>query len=180
MTRMLRRSALLSLLVATALPAAHAYDGQISFTGQITSSTCILASADKEKSVKLPTVSTNALNTKQSWAGQTPFDIEVHNCPTDKIAIYFEPALNDQHADGSLKNTVTENGANNVALRLRNDKGELMSLNKSFDEQKGSQVVQVNGDSAWKARYSVEYYSADGGATAGGVSANTYFTIVYD
>ncbi len=179
MTRTLRRSALLSLLLAAALPA-QAYDGEIAFTGNITTTTCYVSTADQHKTVALPSVSTDAFGLGNHWAGRTPFSIRLNGCNNEEIGLYFEPVAGAVHADGTLKNSDASNGGSNIALRLLNADGDTINLNgTSLAEQNGSKLVPIGEDSAGDLHYFVEYYSSAGNATAGAVAASIYFTIVY-
>lgn len=155
--------------------AAHAADGQIDFTGSIIANTCVISGGGggANFTVNLPKVSASALTTAGSWAGRTPFQIKLTGCsPDQKVSTYFEqgPTVN---SDGRLM--VDAGGATNVELGLLND--TLGNIAAGAASQ-NSQLVQITSGNA-NLNYYVEYYSPNGGATAGAANSRVQYTMTY-
>lgn len=169
------------ILAASALAlgsvAAHAADGTITITGQVTDQTCAINGGTEDIAVTLPTVGTSTLAAAGQTAGRTPFTISLTNCAAaagtaGEVATYFEPGANT-NADGYLNNT---GDATNVQVQLLGDNNEVIKV-LAGAVQNNSQVVTVNGGSA-NLNYYAQYY-ATSPATAGTVETAVQYTIVY-
>ena len=169
------------ILAASALAlgsvAAHAADGTITITGQVTDQTCTINGGTEDIAVTLPTVGTSTLAAAGQTAGRTPFTISLTNCAAaagaaGEVATYFEPGANT-NADGYLNNT---GNATNVQVQLLGDNNEVIKV-LAGAVQNNSQVVTVDGGSA-NLNYYAQYY-ATSPATAGTVETAVQYTIVY-
>ena len=155
--------------------AAHAADGTIKITGQITDRTCTVDNKSKDLAVVLPTVSAASLAAGQT-AGRTPFTINLTGCSEGKVATYFEPGSTVDYDSGRLNNATGD--AKNVQVQLLGDNNQVIPvLAKTAGTQANSQEVNVAGGSA-ALNYYAEYYAKDQ-ATAGSVATSVKYTIVY-
>lgn len=175
LTRTLLATSLLTLLPL----AAQAADGEINITGKIVANTCDITSGNAGKhAVLLPTISANSLQSAGETAGRTPFTITLANCTSDsgKVGLYFEPGVGTDMSTGKLKNSAAT-AASHVQVGLLNADLSNIALDQPQGNQ-NSQWVDISGGSA-ELSYYAEYYTAAGGATAGDVKADTYFTLTY-
>ena len=157
--------------------AAHAADGTITITGQITDRTCTVDSKSKDLAVALPTVSAVSLAPGQT-AGRTPFTISLTNCSEGgKVATYFEPGSTVDYDSGRLNNDTGT--ATNVQVQLLGDNNQVIPvLAKTAGTQANSQEVTVTANGSAALNYYAEYY-AKAQATAGSVATSVKYTIVY-
>lgn len=166
-----------SLLIA---PAAHAYDGQITFNGEITSMTCTINAGTPDFTVTLPTVSTTALNAAGVTAGRTPFAIALTNCaPTtaaNAVSTYFEPGATVNPNSNQL---YTTGGATNVELRLLNADDYSKILAGAAQGSQNSHTFSIDATGNATMNYFVEYVAVGGAATAGMANSNIYYTVAY-
>ncbi|MBV8158513.1 MAG: type 1 fimbrial protein, partial [Dyella sp.] len=115
-------------MAALAPTTASAYDGQISFTGNITAKTCTVklnGGSSATGTVALPTVSTSAFSGVNSTAGQTAFSIAVSGCSTGmaNVATYFE-AGSTVNSAGRL---ITSGTATGLDLQLLYSDGSVVN-----------------------------------------------------
>ena len=156
--------------------AAHASDGTISITGQITDRTCAVDSKSKNLAVVLPTVSAVTLAPGQT-AGRTPFTINLTDCSEGKVATYFEPGTSVDFNSGRLNNVSGD--AKNVQIQLLGDNNEFIPvLGKAVGTQLNSQEVNVTAGGSAALNYYAEYYAQDK-TTAGDVKTSVKYTIIY-
>ena len=156
--------------------AAHAADGTITITGQITDRTCTVDSKSKDLAVVLPTVSAVSLAPGQT-AGRTPFTINLTDCSEGKVATYFEPGTSVDFNSGRLNNVSGD--AKNVQIQLLGDNNEFIPvLGKAVGTQLNSQEVSVSAGGSAALNYYAEYYAKDK-TTAGDVKTSVKYTIVY-
>lgn len=166
-------------LAAMLSSTAQAADGTITINGEITAQTCQISGngGGKDFTVTLPTVSTSALPTAGATAGRTPFNISLSNCSPNSgnVAVYFEPGANVDSRTGHLKNTAAS-GAEYVQVGLLN--ADHSDINLGAGD--GAQNMQFVALDAGKAtlNYFAQYVATDA-ATAGTVTTNTLYSIVY-
>ena len=174
----------LSILLATAglalaATSAHAADGTITITGEITGQTCTISGngGGKDFTVTLPGVSTSALAAPGSTAARTPFQIALSKCTPNSgnASVYFEPGLTVNAGTGQLKNT---NGtAENVEIGLLNKDGSNIKLGATQGNQK-SQVVPIK-DGAATLDYYAQYVATGGAAGSGSVDTSVMYSVSY-
>jgi major type 1 subunit fimbrin (pilin) len=164
--------------LAMLAPAANAADGTITFNGSITGQTCTVASSGGGSTftVTLPKVSTSSLATAGSYAGRTLFTINLSACSpaTGGAYVNFELGPNTDTATGGLRNAAT-GGATNV---------EVFLLDSTFAQVKvGTPVATPTYTpitaGAATLTYYAEYMAVNGAATAGAVTTNVDYSIVY-
>lgn len=149
--------------------------GIITFTGSLTGETCEIV-GDKNFTVSLPKLSTNALKAAGSEAGSKEFKISVKNCSSTlkNIAVHFEAVggSDRDNVTGNLKNSLTDSNtaASNVQVRLYKDQEQI----RLGDTSKSIALV----NSAAEMGFAGGYY-ATGQATAGQIEAKAIYTIAY-
>ena len=170
-------TAALAIAGLATFASAHAADGTIEFTGNITANTCSIngGNGGENFTVALPTVSSKTLEVAGSTAGRTPFKIALSGCTSDQpVSVHFEGGPTVSQETGRLM--VDAGGASQVELGL---------LNNSFGEikagaatgQQNSQVVNLANGKA-DLDYFVEYHSL-GNATAGAANSRVQYSISY-
>jgi major type 1 subunit fimbrin (pilin) len=167
-----------------ATTAAHAADGNINFTGEISDVTCSIngvtpGTGDVNIAVNLPKVSAKALASAGQTAGAQAFAIMLGKtgettCQNGKVAsMHFEadsPAIDK--ATGML--TVT-GGATNVQIGLLNDKGAKINL---VDNTNTTQATIV--DNQVTLAFVARYEAVNGAAGSGGASSTVRYSIAYN
>ncbi|HHF3724872.1 TPA: fimbrial protein [Haemophilus influenzae] len=178
----LHRLALLACMVA--LPA-YAYDGKVTFQGEILSDgTCKIETDSKNRTVTLPTVGKANLSHPGQTAAPVPFSITLKECnaaDATKANLLFSGAAKGQlylsNATGSGKATnvgIQIVKADGIGAPIKVD-GSQANSEKAPDtgkEQNGT-VIQPRFD------YFAHYY-ATGAATAGEVEATATFQVQYN
>lgn len=199
--RLKRAMAVAGITTAIALPmSSHASDGTITFAGAVTASTCTLsvngASNNGTATVTLPTVDTAALtgSTPKKTAAGTFFSIGVSGCsavadiglgtpaaPTH-VAIYFEAGPTVDQATGGLINT-TGAGYSNVEVMLYNASGSTVvgtQVMPGTGTNQPTALTIASGGTQWfYAGYSTSGAGV-GGATAGAVSTQVTYSLIYN
>ncbi|MCA7955484.1 type 1 fimbrial protein [Burkholderia seminalis] len=172
--------------------AAHAADGTITFTGNVTAATCKIdgtaAGATSNKSVAMPTVSSGSLNAAGAVAGRTAFGFKLTGCAVDsdnskgnptKVQVMFENATNVT-ADGKLsldKGTIEAPEAKNVVLQVLNDQQAPIKVGANSLDQ-NSQVVSIGDDGTAQLNFFAEYL-ATGAATGGSANSKVQYSLIY-
>ncbi|WP_409422219.1 fimbrial protein [Pseudaeromonas sp. ZJS20] len=169
-----------ALLAAALLSGtAQATDGTINFTGTLTSSTCTV-SVNGGSDVTLPTLSTDALTDAGSWAGRTPFTVDLSSCSMEDslttVGLYFETTSEIDSSNGTLNNSGT---ASNVQVRLRNADYDVLDLTGGDMDSQNSLAATPDGSGNASIDFFAEYYSEAGSAGAGTVTAQAVFSLNY-
>lgn len=158
-----------------------AADGTITFTGEITDTTCVIAgdgTVGSNFEVTLPTVSTTALSAAGRTAGAKAFDISLGTtgspCAATNVGVNFEPGPNIDAATGMLRNATGGDYATNVQVAILNN----ASVKIDLRDNTNSQIVPVTGGIA-VLNYTGQYEAVGGGATAGDVSTSVQYSITY-
>jgi len=157
---------------------AFASDGEIKFTGEISSTTCTINGGTKDINVALPKVAAAALTNVADKAGHTKFSIALTNCTpaSGSVTTYFESGPNIDAETGNLKNTDLS-GAANVQLGLENMDQTRIDLSKASGSQ-GAEVVAI--DTAGNATLSYNaFYVATGAVTPGPVTSSVMYSMDY-
>lgn len=185
-------STLLAVAGLGLMSTAHAADGTITFTGNVTAATCKIdgaaAGTTSNKAVAMPTVSTGALNAAGAVAGRTAFGFKLTGCAVDtetskgnptKVQVGFENATNVT-ADGKLsldKGTAEAPAATNVVLQVLNDQQNPIKVGANAPDQ-NSQVVSIGSDGSAQLNFFAEYL-ATGAAVGGSANSKVQYSIVY-
>lgn len=161
-------AAVLSLILPVV---AYASDGTVTFTGQLTASTCTVDNPNQ--TVILPQVSTASLTTPGQTLGQTYFNIDLSNCTAGvNVSAFFEAGPN-VNAGGRLTNT--GGSATGVDVELFNTAGT--AINIGVAGQTAPVVPDATG--AARLRYSAAYHRIAGSISAGNVDTSVTYAIDY-
>ncbi|QBJ78988.1 fimbrial protein [Aquitalea sp. USM4] len=176
----MQRTSIALLLACTGfMTQAHASDGTISFTGQVSTSTCTIsvAGSGNNGSISLPPISTKALAASLATAGATPFSISLSGCTgsATQAAIWFENDANVTAA-GRLVNSGT---ASNVDVAIYNTSSSTHIPIGQTSTTFGSSGTAFSISSGSATLHYLARYYANGQATAGTVSANVNYTVQY-
>lgn len=183
-------SAIATVLMASlgmvTLNANAASTGTITFNGAVTANTCDVNIENQGESatIKLPTVSTSALNKSGDTAGRTAFTMALSNCTVqtvgqqDTVSAFFQAGPSVNLSTGRLNNTENQ-GANNVSLQLLDVTGSYNAIKVGNASQAtNTQGVKVTGGGQATLPYAVEYY-AEGKSTAGTVTSTVVYNLQY-
>nr|WP_322107374.1 fimbrial protein [Paraburkholderia sp. J41] len=178
MKKNLRAIAIVGTLLGAASVGAHAADGTITFTGNVTAQTCTISGNGGTSSftVALPTVSASSLAAAGQTAGRTPFNIALTNCAqSGNVHTFFEQGPTIDTTTGNL--LVNAGGATNVEIQLQNADLSTIALNQADSAQKSESVAISSG--AATLNYYAQYF-ATGKATAGAANSSVMYTMSYN
>ena len=175
----MKKLALIAALSVVGIANAQAADGTITINGLVTDKTCDIDTNSKDLIVTLPTVSRQTLANAGDVAGRTPFQINLEDCSEGKVATYFEPGATVDFNTGRLINQATA-GAQNVDVQLLGSNNQVIPVLAAgaSGAQANSQWVDVVEGGSADLNYYAEYY-ATGASTAGEVTTNVQYTIIY-
>ncbi|MEM5388439.1 fimbrial protein [Paraburkholderia phymatum] len=170
----------MAIAAGAALPtASFAYDGTITFSGNITATTCQISGNGQGSNftVSLPTVSVSSLPKDTDWAMRTPFTIALTNCTpaSGSAGVYFEPGATVDTTTGQLINATGT--ATNVEVGLLNGDTSKINLGQGATTQ-NVKVASIASGSATLS-YIAEYVAKGGAAGAGSVQTTSQYTIIY-
>ncbi|EOI5730374.1 fimbrial protein [Cronobacter malonaticus] len=153
-----------------------ASQGTVTFNGKLIAETCEIDTNDINKTVTLPTLSTQTLANAADEAGSTSFTIKAVNCPTaiTKVAAHFE-ALDSTGFNpltGNLTNAAATGAAKNVEVRLYNTDSTTIPVGGT-----GS-AFNVQSDQTAVMTYIGGYY-ATAATEPGDVTAKVNYTLSY-
>lgn len=163
---------LVAAILSSASVGAFAYDAQVNFNGEVLDQTCEVNgnTGTTVVDVTLPKVNKSALAGAESWAGNTPFEFTLSNCPVSSTTAKWE--LTGQVDDaGTLVNTVA---GTNATVRLLDPNGNFININTDA----GYNFTPAADGSA-TLKYMAQYYSKAGSATAGPLQTVGYWTLTY-
>ncbi|AOY02228.1 hypothetical protein BJP62_05925 [Jeongeupia sp. USM3] len=153
---------------------ASAADGTISFTGEISASTCEVSGASGAVDVTLPTVGLTSLKAAGDTAGATPFSISVTNCAMGgKTYAYFEAGANT-NSQGRLDSTGSATG---VEVEILNKDETPINVGGAGDQGVAKVDVDASGDAT--LQYLARYY-ATAAAGAGNVATSVQYSVIYE
>jgi major type 1 subunit fimbrin (pilin) len=169
---------LCALALAVSAGANAAYDGKVTFDGELIDDTCTIATDSVDIKVPLPKMQTSLLAAAGDSAGATTFKINVENCPTaiTKVAAHFDANANSgwDPATGNLTNAAATDPAKLVQVRLYNtDDNSQIAIG-----QAGHQFPVDTTTNKASMIYAGGYY-ATGKAEAGKVSAWVQYVVDY-
>ncbi|WP_370681382.1 fimbrial protein [Comamonas sp. GB3 AK4-5] len=174
---------LTALVLCGVTTLASAFDGTITFTGEVTSNTCTISGngGSNNFTVTLPRVSATALNTApEHVAGRTAFNIALTACnPTGgNVRTYFEPGPTVNLGTGRLTTAVT-----NVEIGLLNADFSNIKIGAADGSTPGttqnSQTVPISGTGTATLPYFAEYNALAGAAGTGPVNTSVRYTLIY-
>nr|WP_219816766.1 fimbrial protein [Citrobacter amalonaticus] len=163
---------------------AFAADGTITINGQITDTTCTISvdGGSNDATVTLPTVSASTLSSPGATAGATPFTISLSNCSGTSIntaSTYFEPGAYVDSTTGRLNiDSTAADAATFVQVQLLNaDRNAIVAGASAANGQNDIPVSIASGNGT--LNYFAQYY-ATGTSTAGSVTTQVDYTMVYE
>ncbi|SDO97318.1 fimbrial protein [Pseudomonas jinjuensis] len=163
--------------VSMGVSAATPQTGIINITGKVTETSCVLDSASTNLDVHLPTVDKTLLADPQSSTGRTGFAMQVSSCDDGiKVSAAFTPDSNVD-AYGNLKNGAD---ADKVQVQLLDQNQNVININTDDALSQSARAVTVSGGAPVTLQYYAQYYSQEGGAGAGDVSAMANFQLTYE
>ncbi|PJI48562.1 MAG: ferrous iron transporter B [Pseudomonas sp.] len=163
---------LVAAILSSASVGAFAYDAQVNFTGQVLDQTCEVNGKQGAAvvDVTLPTVNKSALAGAESWAGNTPVNFNLTNCPVSATTAKWE-ITGQVDSAGTLANTVA---GTNATVRLLDPTGAAININTDT----GYKFTPA-ADGSYSLKYLAQYYSKAGSATAGKLQTVGYWTLTY-
>ncbi|AZY51351.1 fimbrial protein [Bordetella avium] len=191
---------LLALAGMAAAPA-HAADGIVTITGEITDSTCKINGKEPPANifVALPKISTSALKNVGDTAGATLFTIKLTECPsslTGNVKAHFEPGSTTDYANGSLyayTNASSVSSAadsiptgmaaskvDNLGIQLANPDGSKITIGQQPSTASGATLTEASGSKSATLRYLARYVkTGTGSINAGKVVTYVEYSIAY-
>ncbi|PWU26475.1 hypothetical protein DK254_28335 [Pseudomonas sp. RW407] len=176
-------AAMLALVgTGASLAVSAAQTGQITITGKVIDTTCVVDAGSGNVQVTLPNVDKSLLQNPGSYTGITPFSVKVSGCTgssgtgADTVSMAFVPDSNVD-MNGNLANT---GSATAVAVQLLDKNQQPINVhNDSYSAQvaRGESTDVAGGDV--NLNYYARYFSAAGGATAGTVVSQANFQLIY-
>ncbi|WP_213296953.1 fimbrial protein [Paraburkholderia sacchari] len=153
--------------------------GIVTINGELTSNTCDVSGNGQGNNftVTLPTLSASELSAAGSVAGSTGFNIALTNCTPNSgnVHTFWEYGANTL-SDGNLLNNGT---ATKVEVQLVDYNGGMKVIDVSkADGAQNSQAVAIASGKA-NLQYAAQYISPLGSATAGSVTTNVTYSMVY-
>ncbi|MGR2705514.1 fimbrial protein [Pseudomonas sp. IB20] len=155
-------------------PAAHAADGTMNFTGNITANTCVINASAPNLTVALGNVPASSLASSGQRAGQTPFQMSLTACSdgSTRVAAKFESGLVDS-ATGHLRLDATST-ATNVQIAVY----DTTDTDNKFGQAPTASAYQTLVGNAATLNYNA-WYVATGAATVGTANSNATYTLSY-
>ncbi|RIQ46885.1 fimbrial protein [Bordetella avium] len=190
---------LLALAGMAAAPA-HAADGIVTITGEITDSTCKINGKEPPANifVALPKISTSALKSVGDTAGATAFTITLSDCPeamAGDVKAHFEPGATTDYAHGNLfaytdaasvtqaatsMPTIAAAKVDNLGIQLANANGSKIMIGESPSGASGVSLVESGGKKGATLRYLARYIkTGNGNIAAGKLVTYVQYSIVY-
>ncbi|WP_368862159.1 fimbrial protein [Pseudomonas sp. Xaverov 259] len=170
-----------SLLAATfGMSVAHAADGTINFTGEISGQTCTTTvNGSATPTVILPKVSTASLAAVGATGGATTFNIALSRCvgAIATAAAYFEAGPGVDPVTRNIRNTATgASAATGVQFQLLDAAGQVIRAGETTQTSTTERTAVTA--SAATMPYSVRYITT-AAATAGTVVGSVTYSINY-
>jgi len=160
---------------------AHAFDGTITFNGEVTTQTCAPTTGTKNLVVPMETVSAVELaGSAGAPIKLTPFSIMLTGCTpsSGNVLIAFNSAGNLDSDTNQL--TPDAGGATNVQIRLVNASDSSKILVGAEPESQNSEPASIGTDGTVTLNYKAGYVQIGADmATAGAVTAKAEYTITY-
>lgn len=169
-----------AIIFAAISSGAVAGDGKITFKGEVVKQSCEVEGSDKSKTVTLPKVSSNALQTAGDTTGTTPFTIQLSKCAAAETVTDVGLSFIGPNIDLATKtlNTagVGTTTAKNVNIALYNQNDQLIKLGMDKDNQNVGFTKLAEGNV--QLNYVAKYYAL-GISEPGLVESNVDFEIIY-
>ncbi|WP_058914462.1 fimbrial protein [Entomohabitans teleogrylli] len=178
---MMKRTSLLAIVIGMnfTMPA-QAYDGMITFQGDITDNTCEISvnGGGATETVSLPKIPAFALNSPGVTQGDTPFTIALSNCTGATLSsayTYFESGTYLDSVSGRLNTVSGSDSAGNIQIQLLDNTHQPIFIGDQSSQS--SNLIDISSGSGLMD-YIARYYATDA-ATAGTVYTSVNYSIVY-
>ncbi|MFT4066106.1 fimbrial protein [Paraburkholderia sp.] len=148
--------------------------GQVTFNGELIDETCVINAGDEDKTVTLPTISTQSLTAAGQTYGSKMFDISVSSCPASlkSVAAHFETTNMNPDTRNAI-NQASVSKAGNVEVQLLDRDGTTpIKLGST------GTFVPIDASGTAQMSYGGQYYATDK-TTAGYVTAIVRYTLAY-
>ncbi|MCW6025649.1 type 1 fimbrial protein [Serratia marcescens] len=155
-----------------AINAAHAADGTVKFTGNITADACTVDTASKNQTVVLGDVATTSFAAAGDKSSPTPFQIKLTNCPAnvDHVQVKFDGTSDAVNSD--LLKLDAGQTATNVGIEIADSTATAIPLHTaspSYPVTDGTATLNFVG----------RYVSTAASVGAGSANGTSQFTINY-
>jgi major type 1 subunit fimbrin (pilin) len=152
--------------------------GNITFNGALTADTCVVTNGTSGNiTVTLPTLPAANLSAGGTTAGSTPFQIVLTSCPT----LIPVRALFSAGSAGITTDRLNNTGsAGKVQIQLLNSASTVMTLSQTTAATQGDLQVVTDATGAATLKYTAQYYANGGASSAGSVTSNAVYTIVFN
>lgn len=177
---------MLSLLLAGA---ANAQDSTISITGEVMDTTCEITPATRDQVVTLPPISARALRAVGDTEGETPFQLDLVNCPAPMdgrtAQTHFTSAANIDTGTNNLRAYLTPANPGDplvahqtVQIELTDQSSNKIKLGAAAGAQNIPDVTIASGRATihFIARY---IKTVDAPTAAGRITTSVNFEITY-
>lgn len=185
MMNMALKTGMLSLFGFAAMQGAHAQQGgRITFQGIITSVTCMVATADRDKLVPMGLVDAHEFRKPGDARGRQGFSLRLEGCPdaTDgqprRASVRFSGLdINAQTSHLNLLQAGQGRAASGVEVRILNASGEKVLLASGPADQRSTSIA-LRGDRN-RLDFSADYVAVTLPVTSGQADAAVNFEISY-
>lgn len=172
------------LFTKTGLAATPPNQGQITFNGAITNSTCTITTPNQV--VQLPTLSASEFNAPGVKAGSTLFQIQLSGCTLSTSApgnggnvyAFFEAGSTVSVSTGNLKNQ-TSGGASNVEVGISTGPQGSGMITIGGASQNTSPAIFAVTSTGGTLTYYAQYVSTTATVGAGAFSSNVVYSLAY-
>lgn len=179
-TNLLTSSLMTIALCSAFVPAAHAADGTITFTGEILEQTCTISN-NGNYTVAMGSVPKSQLSAAgQDATSSSNFAIELSLCPASNIHAYFEHTSTVDDTTGMLKVGTTSTDAKNVEIELLNAGDQSFINLANADAQQNSKPVVVSTAGGSATLPYIAKYHATGVASEGHANSQVEYTLRYN
>ncbi|MDR3427335.1 MULTISPECIES: fimbrial protein [Silvimonas] len=163
--------------LASQIAAAAPTSGTITFNGALVADTCVVdAGAGNSFAVTLPSVQTTAFTGVGNAQGTTPFTIALTGCSVGVPVRAFFSGANINGTTGNLTNLGVATG---VEVQMLNSTNAVINLAGADATAQGDTLLTTDATGAATLGYSAQYLSTAAAPTAGSVTSNVNYEIVY-
>ncbi|PHM68926.1 fimbrial protein [Xenorhabdus kozodoii] len=161
------------------ISAAHAADGQIKFTGNITATACKIDSSSANQTVNMGTISSSSFTGPNSTSAPTRFSIRLTDCPPEyQYAQVKFDGQTDRANSNYLALTANKGGmspAQGVAIALYED-----DSNTSIDLARNSRSQTLENGKSNELKFVAKYIATAKAVTPGAGDSVANFTVTYN
>ncbi|WP_312176153.1 fimbrial protein [Pseudescherichia sp.] len=172
---------MVAIMSAAGIGAAHAVDGTINFTGEVTADTCTIDIDDQTNpTLSLGSVNTTALAKTGDTGPATNFMLNLTSCPTTVTAVNITFSGNKDSAMASaFKNEAIENAASNVGVQIYDvskasvSPAQIIDITDYLTSDESSSIKEAH------IPFTARMIAVSDSATAGALISHADYTISY-